>query len=277
MNYLIIPDVHNRVEWAESLIATFPGRVVIFLGDYFDNYEDTPSIARHTAQWLRYSLDQGRIHLMGNHDLPYRWAGITCPGWTKDKHREVNRVLAHYDWGKLRLVFILRFNKLEVIPQERLVEQRRPLVISHAGVTLANLYGAGAPADTAKNGRLSHLRDRTVDEHLEEIRRQHDLCRYLAESGGDHHWLNQGVRMGHRNVAGPFWLDRHDFNPIAGIDQIMGHTRVSTPQRHCMPHAQAPVSENWFIDGAGKFAALITNGVVVPIWVTPERMGEPTT
>lgn len=265
MNYLIIPDVHNRVEWAESLIAAFPGRVVIFLGDYFDDFNDTPAHARVTAEWLRHSLGEGRLHLMGNHDLPYRWPRLTCPGWTKDKHLEAAKLLKPSDWSRLRLCIILR------------PEGRRPLVVSHAGITLANLYGVADFRDVAKGGRMAHLRERSVDKHLNEIHHLRELCQYQGDVGGDHHWFNQGARMGRRDAAGPFWVDRHDFNPIAGIDQIVGHTHVTTPQRHCLPHADAPVSENWFVDGNGKLAALVDDGIVAPIWATPERLGEPAT
>ena len=256
MNYLIIPDVHNHVEGAEALIAAFPGRLVIFLGDYFDDYNDTVEDARRTAEWLRYSINKGRIHLMGNHDLPYRWPGLTCPGWTKEKHKVVSGIMTAADWRRVRLCIILR-------------SAGRPLVISHAGITLANLYGVADPKDTAKGGRLEHLRDRSVDEHLSTIDGQRELCDYWAEAAGEHHWLNQGSRVGHRNVAGPFWLDRHEFDPISGIDQVMGHTHVDEPQCH-----YASDSENWFIDGAGKFAALIDDGVVQPIWATPGKLGE---
>jgi hypothetical protein len=248
--FLILPDVHHRVEIAERAIARFPGHQPIFLGDYFDDYNDTVEDARRTAEWLRRSLGQGRIHLMGNHDLPYRWSHLDCPGHTQPKHAAVNKILRPEDWNEVRLAFILRG------------KAPWPVVLSHAGITVANLYGVEDFRDTARGGRLAHLRDRSVDEHLDEIRIQFQHCKEAADAGGHHFWLNRGSRMGERDTAGPFWLDRHDFNPITGINQIVGHTQVLTPQCHHLPNSQASTSKNWFIDTKLKHAALVENGII---------------
>jgi hypothetical protein len=274
LKLLIIPDIHNHFEPAEALIRLFPDRQVVFLGDYFDSFNDTPSMAAKTAEWLSYSIKEGRVHLMGNHDLPYRWRYQTCPGYHARKDREVKRFMNEALWNETRLVLIYSTgDSLDA----------RPLVLSHAGLTLANLYGADDCRDVARGGRLEFLRDRLPQEHLEEIRTQATKCQRAAKEVRHHFWLNQGTRVGDRNVGGPFWIDRHELrSPLPGIDQIVGHTHVTKPQRHCMPHVAKPSSEVWFIDGGGKLAALVDGVVtergglqITPIHAIGEKIGEP--
>lgn len=272
MKFLIIPDVHNHYNEAEELIGHFPGHQAVFLGDYFDNFGDNPTVAGKTAEWLRYSIAKGRIHLMGNHDLPYRWQYQQCPGYTREKHRAILQHMRPSDWQQTRLALILR-----VAPS------CRPLVLSHAGFTLSNLYGVADFRDVASNGRLSHLRKRLPQEHLESIREHSFKCAAAGDARGEHFWFNQGTRTGQRNVGGPFWLDRHEMHSqLPGIDQIVGHTRVHTPQRHCRPHAAAPESVVWFLDGYGKYAALLDGSItkqggltITPIHARGERIGKP--
>lgn len=275
MRYLIIPDVHNRCEEAEALIRHFPGHQVAFLGDYFDNYGDDPAAAGKTAAWLSYSINKGRIHLMGNHDLPYRWPWQTCPGFTREKHKEVAKHMRPEDWQQTRLALIFAGMK----PQECAY---RPLVLSHAGFTLANLYGIADVRDVASGGRLEHMRALPAYEHLDAIRAQSFKCVKAGGARADHFWFNQGDRMGARESGGPFWIDRHSLHQLPGIDQIVGHTHVKTPLRHCVPHAEKPESVAWFIDGTGAYAALLDGSVtehggltITPIHARGERIGKP--
>ena len=45
MTTLVIPDLHHRVAAAEEWIARYPADRVVFLGDYFDDFDDTPKMA----------------------------------------------------------------------------------------------------------------------------------------------------------------------------------------------------------------------------------------
>ena len=269
---LIIPDVHNRFEWAENLVAAHTGHKVIFLGDYFDSQYDTPTMARQTAEWLRYSVDKGRTHLMGNHDLPYRWKHMNCPGYHVDKHREVSKFMSHSFWERVRLYDIIQ------------VEGARPLVLSHAGFTLANLHGVEDFRDVARGGRLEFLRDRPAEENLGAIRKHAAAALRAAHEQRDHFWFNQGSRMGERNVGGPFWLDRSQMHsPLPGIDQIVGHSIVTEPRCQYSPNKTDRTLEVWFIDGAGRYAATIDGTLnehgglkVTPIHARGDHFGKPT-
>lgn len=110
MKTLVIPDVHNHTTEVEAQIARYPADRVVFLGDYFDSFGDTPAMAADTAAWLKASLARPeRLHLWGNHDLWYRfptnsqicWIGS---GFTPRKHAEISKILTVEDWSRLKLV-----------------------------------------------------------------------------------------------------------------------------------------------------------------------------
>lgn len=264
MKYLIIPDIHNRIGDAENLISAMPGHQPIFLGDYFDHFNDTPEIAGETAKWLAWSISQGRIHLMGNHDLPYRWRHQTCPGFTPEKFARVKREMSPSSWSKVKL--------FEVIEMEDL----RPLLLSHAGFTIPNVYGIQNPLDIRHPGRLSHLSDIPPNEYMELIRQQGAVCLENASRLGDHHWFIQGTRMGEPRQGGPFWIDKDNLmGVLPNIDQIIGHSFVNKPMCKRWHKNAVPNSEVWLIDGSGMFAATVEmedNGVggllVTPIYAT---------
>ena len=78
---LIIPDVHNATERVEEVISEQGAGCdrIMLLGDYFDQFHDTPADAERVARWLMASTqDSRRIHLLGNHDLPYLAGEMTA-------------------------------------------------------------------------------------------------------------------------------------------------------------------------------------------------------
>lgn len=286
MTYLVIPDIHNRVEEAEHLVRTLGKSVnhVVFLGDYFDNYGDTPDDARKTAQWLKYSLQQdNRTHLMGNHDIPYSKSYRTCPcpGYTRDKALATygdGSLLTCDDWDKLAIFKLIPSGRPDV----------RPMLLSHAGFTLTNLYGLRSTRKIAKGGSLRHLKSLRLQVYLDDLKKEHKACLDKMDDSpfkeDQHHWLNRGSRCKDGDIAGPMWLDRDDFiHPIPGIDQIIGHTYVSQPRRHSYPCAKEPNAEAWFIDRAGMYAAIVdtdgSNGKggmsVTVIHARGDMIGEP--
>lgn len=106
---LVIPDIHNRVLWIESFLEKLRDDYdkIIFLGDYFDSWSDNPDDAEATAKWLKQSLQKpDRIHLWGNHDLPYKFPEHWCSGFTDEKFLAINTVLDEEDWKSLRFFHI---------------------------------------------------------------------------------------------------------------------------------------------------------------------------
>lgn len=256
-DYVVIPDIHNRIAWAELVASQYPNHTKVFLGDYFDDFNDGPTEAKATAEWLRWSIYQPeRIHLFGNHDLPYCFptAFTMCPGCKREKHAAVVKIMKHADWGRLKLYYLIHR------------EAQRPLLISHAGFTIASIYGVSDIADTRRKGRLSHLLHYTPDEHLEHIAFEARRCRKAILGGRDHPWLNQGSRMGRREAPGPFWVDKGCLGGIVGIDQMVGHTQVHEAYAHAWPSDDNAAAINWFIDGGGSCAAVIEEGNITPIY-----------
>lgn len=247
MRYLIIPDIHHKCDEAEQIIRQHPGRTVVFLGDYFDDFEDTPSRAEETAKWLRYSLQQpNRIHLMGNHDASYRWPFLEprCPGWSTAKALAVAKVMSKH-WEDCRLHHVIRR------------ENRRPLLLSHAGFSLRSLHDVRDLRDLRRGGRLHFLKQLPVEEQLATIELQAQQCLSLARAGLSHALMRSGSRMGSLLPAGPLWLDFRDFVPIAGVDQVVGHTRGKAPRSKLLPNRRQVNSENWCLDTGLKHVMLV--------------------
>jgi len=107
MKTLIIPDIHNDVDTATHILKRESYDTVVFLGDYFDDFDDNPAIAKRTAEWLKDKLNRKNyIFLIGNHDLPYMWPEepeFRCSGFTWLKAYTINNVLTRADWAKLKL------------------------------------------------------------------------------------------------------------------------------------------------------------------------------
>jgi metallophosphoesterase superfamily enzyme len=104
MNILVIPDIHTHHEKAERICQKYKDHKIVFIGDYFDQFNDSVEDNMFTAEWLKESLGkQNRIHLRGNHDEHYdpRVSSI-CSGYSNQKKAGINKVLSIEDWDKLK-------------------------------------------------------------------------------------------------------------------------------------------------------------------------------
>jgi hypothetical protein len=198
MKAVIIPDLHNKVHWVEKALSAIPHDRVVFLGDYFDGFHDTPAIAANTARWLKQSLQhENRIHLYGNHDCPYsRWNNrfVACPGYTDDKQKAINKILDRQDWDKLKFL-----------------HKEQGWWISHAGI---------------HPDIFSHPMHGVTDEEIERIHEQGTLA---FNSNLEHPLFQWSAARGMTNISfqvgGVTWLDwNNEFIPINDINQIVGHT-----------------------------------------------------
>jgi predicted MPP superfamily phosphohydrolase len=107
MNNLIIGDVHTKFEKVEKIISQYDKDCsIIFVGDYFDEFHDSPEQNADTARWLKESLTKkNRVHLFGNHDFQYRIKPIgmvAYSGFHYKKYEKINEVMAEDDWEKLK-------------------------------------------------------------------------------------------------------------------------------------------------------------------------------
>lgn len=105
MNILIIPDIHTKWFEAEEIIDKVKPTLTVFLGDYFDDFNDTLEETHQTAEWLKKSMkNHYRTHLMGNHDLSYINQDFPCAGFSEGKLWAIKNAgvdlskLQHYVW-----------------------------------------------------------------------------------------------------------------------------------------------------------------------------------
>ena len=97
MRTLIIPDLHHHTDRADHWLTTQRHDRVVFLGDYFDDFDDDVGDARRTALWLRDRMENtDDIFLLGNHDIAYMFPHapeLYCPGFTTAKARGIAEIL----------------------------------------------------------------------------------------------------------------------------------------------------------------------------------------
>ncbi len=206
MKELVIPDIHQRISALERILDRWEKEVdrVIFLGDYFDEkgagLHDTDN-ADTTISWLLDSLKQtNRIHLLGNHDLSYRWPnGYSCSGRQDSTVHLVDSIFSEDDWSQFHYAI-----------------STQGWLISHAGfhpLFLGSLSDNESLIDQALTMATS-------------LQTSPDPEAELLQAGA--------ARGGELDFGGIVWLDwNYEFQPIEGINQLVGHT-FDPFQARCM-------------------------------------------
>lgn len=224
---LVISDIHNHTGWVENALTAYKEKFdydeVVFLGDYFDDFGDNAYDAGRTAIWLKASLHKpNRIHLIGNHDIPYMIPSndfLWCPGFTPDKCRRIRNELTADDFKLLRPAYFSNDH-----------------LLSHAGFTkeFTTNTVTGIVANPAQ------LIERAVIE-ME-----------LLKGGLPQPLFQAGYRMATGLTGGITWCDWDDeFEATQGINQIVGHT----------PHRDVRmIGLNYDLDTSGHHVMLLIEG-----------------
>lgn len=254
---LIVPDIHNAIERAEAIISEHGTGCdrIIFLGDYFDEFYDTPADAARVAKWLLQSVcDTRRLHLLGNHDMPYLAGEGTaekyrCPGWSVEKYEAVCPILCDLDRRRIHAAV-----------------ESDGWLLSHAGFHSALLQG------------------RKMEELLEVCREAFE--RALAGKFEPLFAPSRARGFG-ACIGGVTWLDwSREFWPVGGWHQIVGHTPsrsvravfASDKSNGSWDLTQQPVpaelrgregytSMNWCLDTRLKTVGIIDGGKFDVIWL----------
>lgn len=222
MRVLIIPDIHHHVENADHWLTTQTFDQAIFLGDYWDDYDDTVADAERTALWLRQRMETtDDIFLLGNHDAAYLFPKkpeLFCPGFTAAKARAIRSVMGRQHWSRFKLA-----------------HAEQGWLVSHAGFHPAWM----------KEPTVERILQR-CDEGMEKARRRIvDPILGLGEVAG-----------GILRYAGPLWMDWNNLLPIPGIHQIVGHTPDDRVRENSTKD-----SRNFCLDvGNASVAALLCDG-----------------
>jgi len=206
MKVTIIPDIHNRSHIAEHIIRQEKPDQIVFLGDYFDSWNDelNPDLIRETAKWFAWSVNQpNRIHLTGNHDLPYWFPNnkyLWCPGFSRQKLLLVEEFVKPSDWRMLKFYHNLDDTWL----------------LSHAG----------AHPQWVKFVKPGEVLKSDIRETGQILKRETE--QFLLKAGrGEFHWFVawSRARSGTLHPGGLVWNDfGGDFHSIIGVNQLVGHT-----------------------------------------------------
>jgi len=208
MKMIVIGDVHNHIIAAEELASRYEKtHKVLFVGDYFDDFYDNPSIAEKTAIWLKESLHKpNRIHLYGNHDLQYTTYGerkisskilklYMCSGFTPEKDIVVKNILNSEDWSKVKLHHF-----------------EYGIHFTHAGM-----------AREFFEHPIKGMTNETILEAIKDIEIKFNNREQTDIIGGAGY-----CRGGCNPVGGITWNDHNqEADPVKDIIQIYGHTPVN--------------------------------------------------
>jgi len=216
MRTLVIPDIHNRIIRAQSIIDKVPHDKLVLTGDYFDNHGEganAAEYARNTAIWLKEKIlhNPKAVALLGNHDTSYVWSNnihFRCSGYTPYKSIAINDVLTSEDKSKFGVYHI---------------DQNH--VFSHAGLTnkLWKKYSSLFVEQGETETKLEFF-DRVMkvvsNEAIEAANSNNNV--ELFGAGWD--------RGGFQQYGGINWVDWNTFGPVNGINQIVGHSIHRVPQ-----------------------------------------------
>ncbi len=196
---LVFGDIHTFHGAVEKIVAREKPDLTVFLGDYFDQFRDTPEQNVATARWLKKSLgEKGRIHLFGNHDVHYAYPGLhtACSGFTPGKLEAIGSVLQESDWQRLAFHYF-----------------SGGFLFTHAGLHPYFLDGLPVKA---------------LPKFLAQVERE---ARKALQARKRHWSFTAGVsRFGTQRHGGLTWCDFDEFEPIPDLNQIFGHTPSWEPR-----------------------------------------------
>lgn len=197
-NILVIPDVHTKFEKAERIISKFAKtHKFVFVGDFFDQFGDTPELNASTAHWLKTTMEKFPewVYLFGNHDLIYHpHYSCMCSGFSTAKKTAINEVLSIDDWNKLKYFHF---------------ENKH--WFTHAG--LSRFWHQHPMGESINADNLQRI----VDEALVKL------------SKDDHSnavWASSRSRGGTDLVGSLLWQDWRDLELIPNLKQVVGHTPI---------------------------------------------------
>lgn len=196
MKIIVIPDIHTKYEKAERVCKKYSDHKIVFIGDYFDTFNDTPEDNQYTAEWLVESLKKpNRVHLIGNHDECYNpRLTLFCSGFSKQKKQAINKVMSSEDWEKLQYF-----------------HHENGWLFSHAGI---NRYWFGEPLDD--NINLNSIK-KNISTSI-----QKQLSGYTNNSI----WASDHYRGGQHEWGGILWQDWRKMELIPNLKQCVGHTPI---------------------------------------------------
>lgn len=198
MRYVIIPDVHGRDFWKKAIPLQNSETELVFLGDYFDPYDITPSQAIHNFDEMVATLDlEGCEFLIGNHDAHYLW----------DTFPKASRYSEQYAEDIKKRLLKLK-NNHDVWDYTWFTINHVSYLLTHAGVNKAWLDRHTDLWNLDKLGLFG----------------TNDMERIFASGEVGK------LRGGWYKTGGYMWADVHEMDtPDIPYYQIFGHTQLTEP------------------------------------------------
>lgn len=194
-NILIVPDVHGRIFWKESVRRELDTiDKVIFLGDYLDPYPEEGITPKESIDILKEIIELKKnnpdkvVLLIGNHDYHYMNYMISpCSRFDRRNSHEIEEIFK------------------ENLDLFQLLYREDKYLFSHAGVI--------------KEWMEKYCGCQDIEELLKD---EHKAYSSL--------WVVPMIRGGWEWFGSCLWNDVRDFsNEIPGTFQIFGHTQLRDP------------------------------------------------
>lgn len=205
MKVLVIPDIHNKIELADAIIR-LEGDAdrCVFLGDIWDDFNDTPEIAYKVAEWVRSRIfDKRFVFLWGNHDVAYGFRNrcLMCSGYDLEKDLAIWKVLNNEHFARWKFYWFAQ-----------------GFLLSHGGLH---------PNYLPPVWKESDINTPNLKQYLAQ---EEEKCRVKLDMDEGYHWFflpgdarfipKRGIEAG-----GLLWCDsREEFIPIPKLAQVFGHT-----------------------------------------------------
>jgi len=199
---MVVGDIHTHYTKVERIIKKY-GKThkFIFMGDYFDQFGDTPELNASTAFWLKKQMEERPdwVYLFGNHDIIYiPQYSCMCSGFSSQKKTAINEILTIQDWDKLKYF-----------------HHENGWWFSHAGITKYWFQHPMLEGFTIENIQ------RIID---------YSIIKLKADDHSNAIWASSYARGGNHQVGGIVWQDWRDLELIPNLKQVVGHTPLKRIQ-----------------------------------------------
>lgn len=199
---MIVPDVHLRLEATREILEAWgDSGPAVFLGDFFDDFGDTPERNRDMAIFLRDEVLPNPKYtvLMGNHDLHYHPrcpSEMWCSGFHPEKKKAIGQILGDDEFSRFQWAHAWD-----------------GVLFTHAGLHPRMI----PPRSTGDARELSEWINQACSRALE----TRDSSEPLLRAGK--------MRGGYQPVGGVIWMDAREYQPVEKLRQIFGHTPLRKP------------------------------------------------
>lgn len=223
MKLLVIPDVHQNIDWVKSIFEREPVDdfdKIIFLGDYTDSHKKNGIASmENTMLYFDELCDKYGdkiVLLIGNHDAAYIMNSMSTPSGSYTPRR--NQIYSWYcsgynnskatDFHKVCKMYPAREGKQSLMDKFRFHFEVDGILFTHAGLTKSMAGEFGGIENTLKF--MNSFSD------ISEIFYANPVIHLYSAVGY--------ARGGHYSHGGIIWEDMFSFVPTPGIIQVFGHT-----------------------------------------------------